>query len=56
MAGMEFEATMPQYKGIMQEATVYNERLRANARNFNVLMNRPKMEESRTPRRVEAMA
>lgn len=53
MAGDEFLGTIPQYEGLMKAAMVSNERLRANARNFNVLTDRAKVEESRRPRRLQ---
>jgi len=53
MAGTEFMATMPHYQGFMRGAMLYNNRLRANARNFNVLKDRATLEDSRRPRKLE---
>ncbi len=55
MGGTEFHATDIHYQGFMRGASFYNARLRANARNFNVLKDRATLEESRRPRRLEAV-
>jgi len=53
MAAYEFTSTFPQYKGFMKAASLVNERLLANAKNFAVLTDRTKLEDSRRPRRQQ---
>lgn len=52
MGGAEFAATKLQYDGFIRAASIYNERLRANASNFEVLTDRTHLEGSRRPRRL----
>lgn len=52
MGGAEFAATKLQYDGFIKAASLYNERLRANATNFEVLTDRTVLESSRRPRRL----
>lgn len=53
MAGDEFKATLPQYKGIGDEALLFNSRLRAAARDYAQLQDRALLEDSRRPRTYE---
>ena len=53
MGGEEFAATKTQYQGMLKAALVYNERLRANIKNFAALTDRRQLEAERRPRRTE---
>ena len=52
MGGEEFMGTKIQYDGFIKPASLYNDRLRANASNFEVLTDRSQIEASRRPRRL----
>lgn len=51
--GQEFIDTKTCYEGLMKAASVYNDRLKANAKNFDVLKDRARLEQERRPRRME---
>ncbi len=53
MGGEEFAATKTQYEGMLKAAVVYNERLRANMKDFDALTDRRQLENERRPRRTE---